>query len=105
MLHHIPNQMRVHKYSVLPVTHHHEMRDWAKGLNVPVLLINRDDDQLAPVAETHELAGMLPNCYGVKILRNGGRFISYTHAEEVERLLREFFAAVSSSGAQVSRSG
>lgn len=94
MVDHIPEQMRVHKYSVLPVTGHHEMRDWARDLDVPVLLINRDDDPLAPVAEMIELCGMLPRCYGVKVLHDGGRFITYTHAEEVDRLLRDFFADV-----------
>lgn len=94
MVDHIPDQMRVHKFSVLPVTHHHEMRDWAHELQVPVLLVNRDDDPLAPVKETEELARMLPQCYGVEILRDGGRFITYTWADEVNRMLREFFAKV-----------
>jgi 3-oxoadipate enol-lactonase len=94
MVDHIAQQMRVHKYSVLPVTHHHEMRDWARTLNVPTLLINRDDDALAPVEETHELARLLPDCRGVEILPDGGRFISYSWAEEVNRMLRELFAKV-----------
>lgn len=94
MVDHIPQQMRVHKYSVLPVTHHHEMREWARTLRVPVLLVNRDDDPLAPVAETEELAALLPNCYGVEIFRDGGRFITYTWADEVNQRLRAFFATV-----------
>lgn len=94
MVDHIPEQMRVHKYSVLPVTHHHEMRDWAHTLQVPTLLINRDDDPLAPVEETEELAALLPRCYGVKVFRDGGRFITYTWAEQVNALLRDFFAKV-----------
>ncbi len=94
MVDHIPEQMRVHKYSVLPVTHHHEMRDWAQTLTVPTLLINRDDDPLAPVSEMQELLEQLPNCYGLKVLRDGGRFITYTWADVVTRLLQEFFAAV-----------
>lgn len=94
MVDHIPEQMRVHKYSVLPVTHHHEMRDWAHTLRVPILLINRDDDPLAPVAEMEELAAQLPNCYGLKVFRDGGRFITYTWAEQVNALLSSFFAKV-----------
>ena len=35
MVDHIPDQMRVHKYSVLPVTGRHEMRDWARDLRDP----------------------------------------------------------------------
>ena len=92
MVDNIQQQMRVHKYSVLPVTHHHEMRDWARTLDVPTLLINRDDDPLAPVRETHELAALLPRCYGVEILPDGGRFITYSRAEEINRMLRDFFA-------------
>ena len=91
MVDHIPDQMRVHKYSVLPVTGRHEMRDWARDLRMPTLLINRDDDPLAPVAEMEELAGLLPNCHGLTVLEDGGRFITYTHADEINGLLRDFF--------------
>lgn len=103
MVDHIPEQMRVHKYSVLPVTHHHEMRDWAQTLSVPTLLINRDDDPLAPVAEMAELMGQLPNCYGLKVVRDGGRFITYTWAEIINQLLRDFFAAVGTGERPVPR--
>lgn len=94
MVDHIAEQMRVHKFSVLPVTHHHEMRDWAHTLRVPTLLINRDDDPLAPVEEMEELAQQLPNCHGLKVFRDGGRFITYTWADAVNGLLRAFFATV-----------
>lgn len=94
MVDNIDQQMRVHKYSVLPVTHNHEMRDWASALDVPTLLVNRDDDPLAPVEETHELAALLPRCLGVEILADGGRFVTYSKAEEIDRILREFFARV-----------
>lgn len=94
MVDHIPQQMRVHKFSVLPVTHHHEMRDWAHTLQAPTLLINRDDDPLAPLHEMEELASWLPNCYGLKVFHDGGRFITYTWADAVNGLLRDFFAQV-----------
>lgn len=92
MVDRIPEQMRVHKYSVLPVTGHHEMRHWAHAVNVPTLLVNRDDDPLAPVEETHELAAMLPDCRDVEIVHDGGRFITYSWAEHLNRVLRDFFA-------------
>ena len=92
MVDRIPQQMRVHKFSVLPVTGHHEMRDWAHTVNVPTLLVNRDDAPLAPVEETHELARMLPDCRGVEIVHDGGRFITYSCAEHLNRVLRDFFA-------------
>jgi pimeloyl-ACP methyl ester carboxylesterase len=94
MVDQIPQQMRVHKFSVLPVTSRHEMRDWAPTLQVPTLLVNRDDDPLAPVEETRELAALLPNCHGVEILPDGGRFLTYSCAEQVNSLLRDFFRKV-----------
>ena len=97
MVSHINEPMRVHKYSVMPVTHHHEMAPWAHTLRLPTLLIGRDDDPLAPAAELHELAGLLPDCRGVHILRDGGRFVTYTWAERVTQLLREFFATVTAT--------
>jgi pimeloyl-ACP methyl ester carboxylesterase len=97
MVGHIHEPMRVHKYSVMPVTHHHEMAPWAHELRLPTLLIGRDDDPLAPVAELHELAALLPDCRGVHILRDGGRFVTYTWAERVTQLLREFFATATAT--------
>ena len=93
MVDNISEPMRVHKFSVMPVTHHHEMAPWAHTLHPPVLLIGRDDDPLAPAGELHELAALLPDCRGVHILEDGGRFVTYTWADRVTRLLREFFAA------------
>jgi pimeloyl-ACP methyl ester carboxylesterase len=92
MLDAMPEQVRLYKHSIMPVTHGHEMRDWAHMLHLPVLLIDRDDDPVAPVADLEELAALLPECYGLHVLRDGGRFITYTHAGEVDRLLREFYA-------------
>jgi pimeloyl-ACP methyl ester carboxylesterase len=94
MVDHIEQQMRVHKFSVLPVTSRHDMRGWARMLDVPTLLINRDDDPLAPVSEMEALAAALPRCHGLTVLRDGGRFVTYTHADEVNVLLADFFRAV-----------
>ena len=41
-----------------------------------------------------ELADMLPRCHGLTVLADGGRFITYTHAEEINALLRDFFRDV-----------
>ncbi|MGH3130067.1 MAG: alpha/beta fold hydrolase, partial [Gaiellaceae bacterium] len=100
MVDHIDEQMRVHKFSVLPVTGRHEMRDWAHALRVPTLLVDRDDDPLAPVAEMEELQGLLPDCYGLHVVHDGGRFITYTHADEINRALRDFFARVAAAAPQ-----
>jgi pimeloyl-ACP methyl ester carboxylesterase len=93
MVDNIDEPVRVHKYSVMPVTSEHEMRDWAHTLRVPTLLIGRDDDPLAPVEELSELAAMLPDCRGVHILPDGGRYLTYTWADRVAALLRAHFAA------------
>jgi pimeloyl-ACP methyl ester carboxylesterase len=59
-----------------------------------VLLINRDDDKVAPVDEMRELAELLPQCFGYEVLRDGGRFVTYTWAERVNELLRDFHRKV-----------
>jgi hypothetical protein len=45
------------------------------------------------VAELEELAAMLPDCRGVHILPDGGRYLTYTWADRVAALLRAHFAA------------
>jgi pimeloyl-ACP methyl ester carboxylesterase len=94
MVERVPNQMRVHKYSVAPIEHRHDMYPWAHTLDVPVLLINRDDDKVAPVDEMRELAALLPQCFGYEVLRDGGRFVTYTWADRVNELLRDFHRKV-----------
>jgi pimeloyl-ACP methyl ester carboxylesterase len=90
MVRSVPNQLRVHKYSVAPIEHRHDMYAWAHTLQMPVLLINRDDDKVAPVDEMAELVRLLPQCYGYVVLHDGGRFITYTWADRVNELLRDF---------------
>ena len=52
----------VYKFSVLPVIHRFDIRRRLAGLTMPVLLINRFDDALAPENKTHWFAEHLPNC-------------------------------------------
>jgi pimeloyl-ACP methyl ester carboxylesterase len=94
MVENVPDQWRVHKFSIAPLEHRHDMFPWARTLDVPVLLVNRDDDAVASVEEMSELARLLPQCYGFEVLRGGGRFITYTWADRVNELLREFFGRV-----------
>jgi pimeloyl-ACP methyl ester carboxylesterase len=94
MLDYMPEQTRLYKYSILPMTRHHEMADWAHRITVPTLLMDRDDDRVAPVAEMQELASLLPQCHGLSVFNDGGRFITYTWADPINARLREFFAAV-----------
>lgn len=94
MLDYMPEQTRLYKYSILPMTRHHEMASWAHRITVPTLLMDRDDDRVAPVAEMQELAALLPQCHGLFVFNDGGRFITYTWADPINARLREFFAAV-----------
>ena len=93
----IRQPMRVHKFSMLPISRDHDTRTWAHTLAVPTLLIGRDDDPFAPVAELEQLASALPDCRGLHILPDGGRYITYTWADRVNDLLRDFFAATEES--------
>ncbi|MGB2953938.1 MAG: alpha/beta hydrolase [Gaiellaceae bacterium] len=94
MVERVPKQMRVHKFSVAPIENRHNMYSWAHTLRMPVLLINRDDDKVAAVEDMAELAKLLPQCYGYEILHDGGRFVTYTWADRVNELLRDFYAKV-----------
>ncbi len=81
---------RVYKFSVLPVIHSYDMRQRLDALTMPILLINRADDVLAPEAKTRWLAEHLPNCAGYHVIAGCERFFMYSNAEEVNRLMGEF---------------
>lgn len=87
----------VYKFSVLPVIHTYDMRNRLDGLTMPILLINRADDVLAPEVKTRWLAEQLPNCAGYHVIPGRERFFMYSNAETVNRLLEEFLRAQASS--------
>jgi pimeloyl-ACP methyl ester carboxylesterase len=81
----------LYRYSVLPVIHSFDIRARVAALTMPILLINRWDDALAPEAKTAWLAQHLPNCvYHVVPAR--GRFFLYSEAEHVTPLIETFLA-------------
>jgi pimeloyl-ACP methyl ester carboxylesterase len=80
----------VYKFSVLPVTHHFDIRKRLDHLTIPVLLINRFDDILAPEKSTQWLAEHLPNCAGYHLVPGGERFFLYSEAETVNLLIQDF---------------
>ena len=82
----------VYKFSVLPVIHNYDMRKRLDTLTMPVLLINRYDDALAPEARTHWLSQCLPNCAGYHLVAGGERFFMYSQAEVVSPLIKQFLA-------------
>ena len=82
----------VYKFSVLPVIHYYDMRKRLAALTMPILLINRYDDALAPEAKTHWLSQHLPNCAGYHLVAGGERFFMYSQAEVVTPLIEQFLA-------------
>ena len=80
----------VYKFSVLPVIHHFDIRKRLNELTMPVLLINRFDDVLAPEHKTHWFAEHLPNCAGYHVIPGGERFFMYSEAAHVNQILQGF---------------
>jgi len=80
----------VYKFSVLPVIHNYDMRERLGWLTMPILLINRADDVLAPEQKTRWLAENLPNCAGYYVIPGGERFFMYSQPETVNRLMEGF---------------
>jgi pimeloyl-ACP methyl ester carboxylesterase len=80
----------VYKFSVLPVIHRFDIRKRLAGLTMPVLLINRFDDALAPEHKTHWFAEHLPNCAGYHVIPGGERFFMYSEATHVNQIIQSF---------------
>ncbi len=82
----------VYKYSVLPVIHYFDMRERLDQLTMPILLINREDDVLAPELKTRWLAEHLPNCAGYHVISGGERFFMYSQANIVNQFIEKFLS-------------
>ena len=80
----------VYKFSVLPIIHYFDIREQLDQLTMPVLLINREDDVLAPEPKTRWLSEHLPNCVGYHVISGGERFFMYSQANIVNQLLEKF---------------
>ncbi len=87
----------VYKFSVLPVIHNYDMRKRLGQLTMPILLINRADDVLAPEPKTCWLAGTLPNCAGYHIVSGGERFFMYSQAWTVNQIMGKFLVIESAA--------
>jgi pimeloyl-ACP methyl ester carboxylesterase len=80
----------VYKFSVLPIIHNYDMRERLDQLTMPILLINRSDDVLAPEPKTRWLAENLPCCAGYHVISGGERFFMYSQADTLNQLVRKF---------------
>jgi pimeloyl-ACP methyl ester carboxylesterase len=80
----------VYKFSVLPVIHSFDIRKRLDRLTMPVLLINRFDDRLAPEPRTRWFAEHLPNCAGYHVIPGGERFFMYSEAARVNQIIQGF---------------
>jgi pimeloyl-ACP methyl ester carboxylesterase len=90
----IPEFIRTCKYSVTPLVHYYDLRPKAGSLRVPTLLITTDEDARATREDLEELAAALPDCRGVHVVPQGGRFVNYVQGDEVNRLIRGFYSGV-----------
>ncbi len=88
----------VYKFSVLPIIHSFDVRKRLDQLTMPILVINRDDDILAPEPKTHWLAENLPNCAGYHVISGGERFFMYSQADILNQLVRNFLHDWSAGG-------
>jgi pimeloyl-ACP methyl ester carboxylesterase len=84
----------VYKFSVLPIIHNYDMRERLDQLTMPILIINRADDVLAPEPKTRWLAENLPNCAGYHVISGGGRFFMYSQSALVNQIMEEFLTAI-----------
>lgn len=82
----------VYKFSVLPIIHYYDMRERLSALTMPILLVNRVGDVLAPEPKTRWLAEHLPNCAGYHVVAGGERFFMYSQAGQVTRLMEQFLS-------------
>ncbi len=80
----------VYKFSVLPIIHYYDIRERMDQLTMPILLINREDDVLAPEPKTHWLSEHLPNCVGYHVISGGERFFMYSQAHIINQLIANF---------------
>lgn len=90
----------VYKFSVLPIIHYFDMRKRLDQLTMPILLINRNDDVLAPEPKTRWLAENLPDCAGYHVISGGERFFMYSQADTLNQLIRNFLKDRSAEGTE-----
>ncbi len=81
----------LYRFSVLPVIHCFDIRAHLAAFTMPILLINRWDDALAPEAKTAWLAKRLPACV-YHVVPGRGRFFLYSEAEHVTPLIEKFLS-------------
>jgi pimeloyl-ACP methyl ester carboxylesterase len=82
----------VYKFSVLPIIHYFDIHECLDDLTMPILLINREDDVLAPESKTRWLSEHLPNCAGYQVISGGERFFMYSQANIVNECIENFLA-------------
>jgi pimeloyl-ACP methyl ester carboxylesterase len=72
--------------------------DWTTGLerlDIPILLINSDNDIVNSVDAMRLIEKQLPNCYGCRIVEGGRHFFQYTRHKEVIGHMEEFYGEIS----------
>jgi pimeloyl-ACP methyl ester carboxylesterase len=82
----------VYKFSVLPVIHYFDVRERVDQLTMPILLLNREDDVLAPESKTRWFSEHLPNCASYHVISGGERFFMYSQAHIVNQFIENFLS-------------
>ncbi len=85
----IPNFTKLVKFSVIPqLIDHSPAKDEMRVLSK---IICGDKDFLAGPKSSHKMAALLPNSYGVDIIKNAEHFFVYINHEEVAFSIKRFF--------------
>lgn len=87
----IPDFHKMYKYSAAPLLLQHDLRRDAGKLTAPTLLISSEEDPRARKADVDKLARALPDCRGIHVYPEGGRFVNYIMGDEVNAVIREFY--------------
>lgn len=72
--------------------------DWTTGLvslNIPILLINSDNDMVNSVNAMGLIERQLLDCRGYRIVEGGRHFFQYTRSERVIEHMEEFYREIS----------
>lgn len=67
----------------------HSVRDTAKDISLPTLLIAGDKDDITPLEKQHELVGLFPDAEFV-VLKDVGHLTHYEKPKEVARAVQAF---------------
>lgn len=93
----IINIRRFFAYSIWPMTGY----NWTSGLeklNIPVMVINSNNDLVNSVRAMSFIEKQLPKSYGYKLINGGWHFFQYHYSDQVIKCMEEFYNKLRSEG-------